>query len=87
VIVFDSDFILYDLHEVVERTGLSRWKLSVCIRKGALAAVHHGGKWMVGSEELDRFRRAYRSPGRYRPVGVPRRFVPPPRPADVEDVG
>lgn len=87
VIVFDSDFTLYDLQEVADRTGLSRSRVSKCIKEGHLAAVHHGGAWMVAGQELDRFRATYRRPRRGPRVGVSRRFVPPPRPADVEAVG
>lgn len=88
VIAFDDDFVLYDLAEVSDITGLSRSRVAISVRAGTLAAVHHGGKWMVAREEVQRFRKAFRGSPERRPLsGVPRRFVPPPRPGDVEPVG
>lgn len=81
MIVFDDGFTLLTLSEVADRLGITRFKIEQSVRSGALAAVHHGGRWMVAEEEVERFRGAYRPPTRTRHTGVPRRFVPPARPA------
>lgn len=84
-----GDFDLYDLDEVAEQTGLSRNKVSQAVQLGLLAGVQHGGKWMVISEEVERFRVQCQSPatvGNLAHQRRSRRFYPP-RPAITDVAG
>ena len=88
VITFDDEFTLHDLTEVAQALGADRVRIEQAVRSGSLAAVHHAGRWMVASEEVERFRGSYEPPVvRPRTVGTPRRFIPPPRPAEVPEAG
>lgn len=80
MIVFDEDFTLLDLGEVARALGISRFRVEDYVRVGTLAAVHHGGKWMVAADELERFRRAWDPQPPVPRTMVPRRFRPPSRP-------
>lgn len=93
MIRFDDEvtgvFVLHDLDEVAELTGVSRYKVMQAVQLGLLAAVQHGSRWMVISEEVDRFRRDYRPPTTLPALdhdGRTRRFHPP-RPAATEATG
>lgn len=87
MIVFDADFTLLDIDEVAEHLNLTRHRVQTLIRAGELAAVHHGGRWMVALDEARDFQRRWTPPVRPTPVGRTRRFVPPPRPGDLPDAG
>lgn len=86
MIVFDDTFTLLDIDEVAERLDLSRYRVQALIRTEQLAAVHHGGRWMVAAEEVEDFRRRWEPPVRPSRIGVTRRFVPPSRPGDLPAV-
>lgn len=80
-ITFD-DLVLVDVYTASERLSVSVARVKELIRNERLAAVMHGGRYLVAEEEinnyLDRLRCAERS-HRQTP-GKP--FLPPPRDPD-----
>jgi excisionase family DNA binding protein len=62
VIVFDEDFTLLSRSEVAAELGVSVSKVHRLAGAGVLAGVHHGGRWMVSTDEVERFRRTWVPP-------------------------
>lgn len=79
-----GDLILYDLNEVARRLDMPRARVEGHVRRETLAAVVHGGRWLVAAEEIARFQA---HPLRPTFRGRPRRFRPPARPADLPSEG
>lgn len=76
-----DDLRLLDLDEVAQRVALSRKRVEGLVRNDQLVGVLHGGRWMVCTEEVERFLGTWVAPARPSRVGTTRRFVPPARPA------
>ena len=87
MIVFDEDFTLLDLHEAAAELGISRSRTQNYVRAGLLAAVHHGGRWMVSQDEVERFLLEVGPAPTRSAVQLARKFRPPPRPAPEQNEG
>lgn len=90
MITFDElgdGFTLHTLTEVAALLGVSRYRVEDFVRAGTLAAVHHGGRWMVATEEVERFTQTWTPRPRGPRSRASRRFRPPSRPADLPDAG
>lgn len=89
IIFEEAGFSLLELDETVKklrrsRHRLSRWQVIDLLRSGELVGVRHGGRWMVAPEEVADFVKRWSPPERVSGIGVSRRFIPPPPPADLE---
>lgn len=78
-----DDLTLLDLDEVAHKLGLVRSRVEALVRNDELAGVVHGGRWMVATEEAERFAATWTPPARRTRAGTTRRFVPPPRAGDL----
>lgn len=78
-----DDLVLWTLDEVSAALNLPRVRVEALVRNDQLAGVMHGGRWMVAPEEVERFRADWVPPVRATTAGKKRRFVPPPRPAEM----
>lgn len=75
-----DDLLLFDLTVTASRLDLKRSTVDRLVAQQQLAAVMHGGRWMVADEEIEDFRKRSAAPRQItRKVGRKRVFVPPPR--------
>ena len=87
MIRFDEEFALLDLTEVADRLNVSMSRVRAYVRAGVLAAVHHGGRWMVSEDEVERFLLDVGPAPTRSAVQMARRFRPPSRPGHEASVG
>ncbi|GAA3087423.1 hypothetical protein GCM10010464_59060 [Pseudonocardia yunnanensis] len=81
-IEFD-DLVLVDVATAAEELGGEPARLKELIRSGKVAAVMHGGRWLIAEEEIERVRTLTTEGGDLlAPRPNKRRFLPPPRDAD-----
>jgi hypothetical protein len=81
-IEFD-DLVLMDVATAAEVLGSEPARIKELIRVGKVAAVMHGGRWLIAEEEIERVRSlATDGSDLLGPRPNKRRFLPPPRDPD-----
>lgn len=78
MITFD-DLVLIEVQDAADRLGKPEDVVRELVRHEVLAAVMHGGRYMLAEEEVDRYAERLLSDERSGRHPRSRRFLPPPR--------
>lgn len=78
MITFD-DLVLIEVHDAAERLGKPERVVRELIRHELLAAVMHGGRYMVAEEEVNRYAERSTCDERSHRQTPGKPFFPPPR--------